>query len=331
MLKLIRSNNTINYLLAFIAMLALWAYKFVEMPTAVDTGGVHSYFFMLSYESSLFQYIFTSFVFAISFVFACYLSKANFKYQMVESGYQSPTVFFTLLTGSVINAQRCIPEMFASIFISLAILRIFSMYNKRDEIRGCLDVGLLYGISLLFAYKYVVLLPALLLVMAIVKPLSWRDVVSFLISMVFSIGIAFCLVWLYGNMNELLENVRIEAQRLVIGEKYDMLNLYFNFPVIFSVLISFLSMFIVRMSRKTSEVKYSHAMLFLLVYYGVFLASPLSSNESVWIMYFPLCYLLSNILVNAKKRYVQAIIFYGLIISLVVSQMIQIFYYNSIF
>ena len=58
MLKLLKSNNPVNYLLAFLLMAALWGYKFAVMPTAVDAGGFHSYFFRFSYESALFQYIF---------------------------------------------------------------------------------------------------------------------------------------------------------------------------------------------------------------------------------------------------------------------------------
>ena len=178
MLKLLKSNNPVNYLLAFLIMAALWGYKFAVMPTAVDAGGFHSYFFRFSYESSLYQYIFTTIAFALAFAFACYASKANFRYQVVESGYQLPTLFFAMLTGSVINAQRFIPEMFATLFLSLAVLRMFGMYNRHEAIRDSLDIGLLFGLSLLFAYKFIVLLPAIIVVMAIVKPISWRDIIS---------------------------------------------------------------------------------------------------------------------------------------------------------
>ena len=211
MLKLLKSNNPVNYLLTFLIMAILWGYKFAVMPTAVDAGGFHSYFFRFSYESALFQYIFTSFAFALAFAFACYASKANFRYQVVESGYQLPTLFYALLTGSLINAQRFVPEMVATLFMSLAVLKMFGMYNRREAIRDSLDVGLLYGLSLLFAYKFVVLLPAIIVVMAIVKPLSWRDIVSFLISLAFIVGIAFCFVWLYGDWQKLINSIQKSA------------------------------------------------------------------------------------------------------------------------
>jgi len=312
-------------------MAALWAYKFAVMPTAVDAGGMHSYFFRFSYESSLFQYIFTIIAFVLSFVFACYLSKANFRYQVVESSYQLPTVFFVLLTGSVINAQRFIPEMLATLLFSLAVLRIFGMYNKREAIRYSLDVGLLYGLSLLFAYKYIVLLPALIIIIVIVKPVSWRDVVSFFMSLLFVIGMAFCLVWLYGDLYALLTSIRTEVSNLVIGEKYNYLNYIFRLPVIYAILVTLLSRFVLNVSHKTAQLKFQESMLFLVVYYIGFLLSPISSNDSIWLLYFPLCYLLSNIMVSARGLIWQKVVFYGLVFSIVLSQAFQSFYFYSIF
>lgn len=331
MLKLLKSNNPFNYLLIFFLMAALWAYKFIFMPTAVDAGGFHSYFFRFSYESELFQYIFTTIAFALAFAFACYASKANFRYQVVESGYQLPTLFFAMLTGSLINAQRFVPEMFATLFVAFAMLRMFGMYNRREAIRDSLDVGLLYGFSLLFAYKFVVLLPAFIIVMAIVKPISWRDIISFFTSLVFVLGIAFCFVWLYGDWQELIGSIRNEVTLLVVGEKYNYLNYVFRIPVIYAVLISLLSIFTLKVFRKAAEMKYHQSMLFLLIYFGLFMLSPISSNESVWLMYFPLCYLLSNVVVNTKSVVIQRFVFLGLLLCLVLSQVLQAMYFNSIF
>ena len=92
-----------------------------------------------------------------------------------------------------------------------------------------------------------------------------------------------------------------------------------------------LSIFILRVFRKAAEMKFYQSMLILLIYFGFFVGSPLASNESVWLMYFPLCYLLSNIVVNARRRVVQGLVFYGLLVCLVVSQILQVVYYNSIF
>ena len=331
MLKLLKSNNPVNYLLIFIIMSALWAYKFIEMPTAVDTGGMHSYFFRFLYEGTLYQYIYTAFAFVLAFAFACYASKENFRYQIVESGYQLPSLFFALLTGGIINAQRCIPEMVGALFLALAVLRIFGMYNKHEDLPRSLDVGLMFGLSLIFAYKYIVLLPAIIVVIAIVKPLSWRDLFSMFVALVFVVGVAFCLVWLYGDWEGLLSSIKLEAQKLVIGEKYNYLNYLFELPVIFAALVSLLSVFVLKVFRKTADMKYYHSMLFLMAYAGLFLLSPFSSNESIWLMYFPLSYLVANIIVNARRMFVQRIVFYGLVISIVVSQILQVMYFDKIF
>jgi hypothetical protein len=167
--------------------------------------------------------------------------------------------------------------------------------------------------------------------MAIVKPISWRDIVSFLVAQVFVVGVAFCLVWLYGDWQELIESVKAEFSVLVIGEKYNYLNYVFRIPVIYAVLVSLLSIFTLKVFRKAAEMKYHQSMLFILIYAGAFMLSPISSNESVWLMYFPLCYLLSNVIVNAKTSVVQQLVLYGLLICLVLSQVLQAFYFDSIF
>jgi hypothetical protein len=155
--------------------------------------------------------------------------------------------------------------------------------------------------------------------------------VSFLVSQVFVVGVAFCLVWLYGDWQELIESVKNEFSVLVVGEKYNYLNYVFRIPVIYAVLVSLLSIFTLKVFRKAAEMKYHQSMLFLLIYAGVFMLSPISSNESVWLMFFPLCYLLSNVIVNAKTTVVQQLVLYGLLLCLVISQVLQAFYFDSIF
>ncbi len=331
MLRLFRINSPVNYLIIFVLMLALWAYKFIVMPPAIDTGGMHSYFFRLSYESSLYQYAFTILAFYLSFAFACYTAKANFTYQIVESGYQLPSLFYALLTGVAINAQRCIPEMVASLFVSFAIVRILGTYNKPEAIKNCLDVGLLFAISVIFAYKFILLLPAILIVIAIVKPISWRDLLSFFISFFFMLALVACFVWLYGDWNEMISSVNQEFVKMVMGEKYNITNMLFLLPLLFSVLGSLLSIFILKVSRKTSEMKFHVSMLFLLIYFVALIASPLLSNESVWLIYFPLCYLLSNIVIYSRRKSMPYIMFYGLMILIIFSQVVQKIYYDSIF
>lgn len=331
MLRLFRANTPINYLVVFFVMLALWAYKFIVMPPAVDTGGMQSYFFRLSYESSLFQYIFTIFAFALAFGFACYTSKENFQYQIVDSGYQLPALIFALLTGAAINAQRCIPEMIASLFVAFSVLRTFGTYNKQEAIKNCLDVGLLFGIAVIFAHKYILLLPAIIIIIFIVKPISWRDLASVIISFLLITGMAACFVWLYGDWDELVSSIKHESTKLIIGEKYNLTNYLFQIPLFFSIIVSLLSIFMLKVSRKTSEMKFHISMLFLLIYNSLFLASPILSNESVWLVYFPLGYLLTNVIVNTKRKYISYIVFYGLILTLILTQILQAMYYNSIF
>ena len=331
MLRIFKSNTPINYLVVFFVMLVLWAYKFIVMPPAVDTGGMQSYFFRLSYESSTFQYIFTIFAFALAFGFACYTSKENFQYQIVDSGYQFPALIFAMLTGSAINAQRCIPEMVASIFVALSVLRTFGTYNKQEAIKNCLDAGFLLGIAVIFAYKYILLLPAIIVIIFIVKPVSWRDLASIFISFLLVVGIAACLVWLYGNWDEMISSIKQESTKLILGEKYNKTNYLFQIPLFFSIITSLLSTFMLKVSRKTSEMKFHISMLFLLIYNSLLWTSPLMSNESVWLIYFPLCYLLTNVIVNTKRKYISYIVFYGLIFSLIMTQVLQVMYYNSIF
>ncbi len=331
MIKLFRTNTPANYLVAFVIMLALWAYKFIVMPPAVDTGGMHSYFFRLLYESSLYQYIFTILAFSLAIMFACYMAKANFRYQIVDSGYQLPTLFYALLTGILINAQRCIPEMVASLFVSLSVLRLFSTYNRQEAIRECFDAGLLFGISVLLAYRYIYLLPAVIVVMFIVKPVSWRDLASFFVAIGLVAGISLCLVWLYGDWGNMVSSMEQEMQTFVVAEKYNSTNIVFFIPLAYAAIVSLLSVFMLQVSRKTSEMKFHLVMLFLLIYYGALMFSPLLSNESLWLMFFPLCYLLANVVVYSKRRIVSQMVMLGLVLSLVISHIFQMIYYNSIF
>ncbi|MCF0207012.1 MAG: hypothetical protein HUK15_06240, partial [Bacteroidales bacterium] len=114
MLRLLKSNNPVNYIVAFMLMLALWAYRFIAMPPTISVGAMNSYFFPVLFDGTFIQYLLASAAFILTFAFASYLAKANFKYQIVGSGYQIPTIFFVILSGMLITAQSFIPEQIAS-------------------------------------------------------------------------------------------------------------------------------------------------------------------------------------------------------------------------
>ena len=85
MIKLLKSNSPLNYLLIFGIMLVFWAFKFVFMPSGVENYEVYGLFQINFGHRLIYQYLNTFIGFVIYFLLALLLVKANSDLQIVEN------------------------------------------------------------------------------------------------------------------------------------------------------------------------------------------------------------------------------------------------------
>ncbi|MDD2634323.1 MAG: hypothetical protein PHW82_02360 [Bacteroidales bacterium] len=329
MIKLVKANNPINFALMFFLMLIVWAFKFYYMPTEIETYELSNCLLPQFSETVFMKYLSTVLSFLIYYSFALIIIKINSNLIIIENAYQSPGIVFVLLTGFFINAQRVLPETIASITLFFAIIRIFETYKKLSPNKYVFDAAVLVAISSLLMHKLVFIIPLIIIIIFIIKPVKLKELFVFLTGILLTYIVAITIIWLLGDIELVYESVKSTIVFNYTHHKYVALNYIVFTPIIFVTLIAIISRFTIETPKKISTRRFQTTIALLLVVLSLFFISPYSRNESVVLMFPWLSLLVSNILINAKSVFV-SITFGGFFLSLIVAQIVQIVYYLSL-
>ncbi len=330
MIKLIRSNTPSNYVLMLLLMLILWGFKFYYMPTPIETYEIHNWLIPKFPETIFFQYLSSILAFLFLYLFALLLIQYNSKLNIIENSYQCPGIIFILLSGTYINIQRILPETFASFTLFYATIRIFKSYNKNNAYSNMLDAGIFTAISIFLFHKLIFIIPILVLVIFIVRAAKWRDIVIYFLGLLTSVSVGIILIWLYGKPDIFLQSLEFAIETKYNLIRYSSLNSIIFIPILIIAILSIISRYTVIIPRKISTRKFQTSLLLILIVLSIFFISPHSTNEAIILLYPFLSLLFTNIIINAKQIYIY-IIFWGFVISILFSQIIQIFYYISLY
>jgi hypothetical protein len=330
MIKLLKTNNPANYVIMFGLMLLFWGFKFYYMPTPIETTNTISALFFECPETVFCKYMTSILAFALFFAMGLLIIYINSDLQIIEGGYQTPGVIFVLLTGAFINVQRMIPEMIASLFLAFAIYRLIAAYKKYKAFSNCFDAGFLMSCSILFINKTIFFIPIIIFSLYIIRPFYWRDLVILFFGILTPIILSFSIIYLFGDFVAFRQNLASGLFETSIATKYSVYNYIIFSSIVILSIIAIVSRFTLGVSKKVSARKFLSVLVVVTAASLLYFASPIATNESIVFLFAPLSLLLTNLLVHAKKLS-GALVFYGLIVSVVISQVFQITYYLSIF
>lgn len=330
MIRLIKSNTPINYLIMFVIMLFLWAFKFYYMPTPIETYDIHNYIIPSCPETLFWNYLSAGISFALFYLFGMLVIRANSELQIVEFSYQSSGVMFVILSGAFINAQRVLPELISAMFFFLAIVQAFKSYNKVKANKNCFDAGFLSALAVIILNKVVFLIPIVFVALLLVRPLRLKEVVIFFIGILSPIILVLSLVFVFGDLSLYFETIYLSFQEKYTNAKYNTFTYLSFLPIITITIIAIVSRFTIRVLRKVSARRYQNALIVVTIAILVVFLSPYSSNETIIFVFAPLSYLLTNILMNSKIRF-RNIVMIGLFVGIILSQAVQIVYYFSLY
>ncbi|MDR2010778.1 MAG: DUF6427 family protein [Bacteroidales bacterium] len=320
MIKVLKSNNPVNFILMFVIMLALWSFKFIYMPQPTESYEHYSYIFPELGESRMFQYISAVVALLVYYAFAFFIIKTNLDLSIVESAYQSPGIFYVIITGLYVNVQRILPEIFASMLLYMSVVSIFYSYKKFKAYGNCFDAGLLFGLSILLVYKFVIFLPLLIIALIIIRPFTLKELISLIMGIFCPLVIAGSIIYLYFDFSELLSTIYDTFSEYHIRiNKY---NLYIFLPVLILSVIAIISKFVLNVSQNIFTRKAQNILIFYLFFAIIYFISPFANNEQVIVFFAPLSLLLSYIFVNTG-RISGIILFWGVLLCMFFLQIIQ--------
>jgi hypothetical protein len=94
--------------------------------------------------------------------------------ELTTSNYLT-AFMFVILSAAGLSIQRLNAELFANLFLLLALWRIFKMYKTDGAIGPPFDAGILISIASFFYFPAIGMLVMLYVAIAILRPFSWRD------------------------------------------------------------------------------------------------------------------------------------------------------------
>ncbi|HOE39516.1 MAG TPA: DUF6427 family protein [Bacteroidales bacterium] len=330
MIKLLKSNSPLNYLLIFGIMLVFWAFKFVFMPSGVENYEVYGLFQINFGHRLIYQYLNTFIGFVIYFLLALLLVKANSDLQIVENSYQSPGMVFAFLSGAFINIQEYNNVLISCLLVSISIAIILYSIKKHIALDNAFNAGLVFAIATIFYPKTIVFLPILIASMFIVKPTVAREVISLFLGILTPLILFFSYFWLFGDIDSIILKTKLSFTQDFIYIRFSYYNKFIFVPLIFICIYAIIAKFTLNVSQKLNTRKFQTIVLIYSIYSLVVFLVPFMPDETVVFLYPSISLLLTLVLVNSKARIlkiISLIAFAGLI----VSHLFQIYFYLSIF
>jgi len=330
MIKLLRSNNPANYVFMFAFMLILWAFRLIYMPTAIENFETYNLIFKDLPETIFSQYFVSIIGFVAIFLFALLINKSNSELLIVKSAYQSPGMFYVILSGLYINAQRLTPLLLSSILLFISILILMHSYQKYKAFDNCYNAGLVFGIGILVFPKLILFFPLLVFALFYIKPVQIRELLLLLMGIFTPLILFISFVWLYGDLKSEMTKLSIIFSQTFQKGKFSFFYIIVLLNPVLWAILTIIAKYLYSPSNKVSTRKFQTIIVIMVLYFLFLYISPLFENEAIVFLYAPLCFLFSNIIISAKTK-ISVFFFYGLLISLFVSQFFQISFYFSMY
>ncbi len=306
-LRILKSNQPLNYILVVIFGLMFWTESLINPH--------HYPFYRSENENILFNPIDSVLKnspiaeailsLALALILAYFVQHINSRYSFIRIRTMLPAPMFILLIGGFKELHTIHPVYFAALFLLLAIHRLFSVFESSKPYSSIFDAGFWLGVGSLFYLNLVVLFPAFLISVAILsRNYRWRIFVVNSIGYFLPFFFAFSYAILTGQFLELLKIMEIN---LVSANNHFKSNVPLQIFLLFLILLTLIGS--IKMieqydTKKISSRKYFTA-FFLIFTFSLsgFVLIPSTSVEILIITAIPVCFLVSNFLVFMKSRF----------------------------
>ncbi|MCD6354368.1 MAG: hypothetical protein J7L95_02355 [Prolixibacteraceae bacterium] len=313
-LRIFKSNRPVNLILFPAIGFLLWLGSFLQPEKYPFYLGENKNLLFLPigeiFGTSPFVQVLLAFILLI--VLALLMQQINNRYTFIRRRTFLPATLFVFIVSGFTGMHTLHPVYFAAVFLLLAILRLFTIFDKPKSYSAIFDSGLLLGIGSLFYFNLFLLLPAFWAGIAILsRDYRWREFVvlfiGFLLPFIFAFGYSFLT-------DQLMELLKIFERNIVTVNNHFKLNISLHIFLGFLILLTGIgSVRIIQQydSKKVSTRKY-FVVFFLLFIFSMsgFIFIPATSQEMLVITAIPVTFLVSNLFVFMKNNFWSNLLFY---------------------
>jgi hypothetical protein len=306
LLKKFKTNHSFNFVLFPLIGMLFWlknlifpqAYPFY--PGEQETLLFFPIFKLLE-DSLAVQNILALVLFII---LAFFILQLNNRFNLIRIRTILPATFFVIMAGGFTEIHALHPVYPGALFLLVALYRLFSAFDQNQPYSPAFDAGFFLGISSLFYFSIVAMLPAFIIGLGILSRDSrWREfavlITGFFLPYIFAFSYAFYMEQVPAFLTNLSLNI-------VTPNPFFNINVPLYFYMGFLILLTFLgSVKMIQLydTRKVSTRKY------FIVFFLIFLCSllgfffiPATSKEMFIITLIPFTYLVSNYFVYLRSR-----------------------------
>lgn len=306
LLKALKSNQPYHFLLIPLFALALWIRSLVHTEAFPFYAGedmmiLYKPVSILLGKNLLLNHI-SALIFTILLAFL--ILKLNVQYGFIKVRSFLPPSLFVLITSGMPDLHAMHPVYPATLFLVLAIDRIFNSFDKEIIHSNAFDAGIFLAIGSLFYLHLVFFFPLLWFGFIIIKPkVNWREYILTTIGFVLPWLGALIYYLIAGRQDELWTTLQMNftSPQIFLRENLP-IQIYVGYLVLLTLLgsIFLLSQYD---DRRISSRK------FFKVFFWIFLisivliaANPAVSQEIIIILAFPLTFLISNFFIFMKRQ-----------------------------
>ncbi len=312
-LETLKSNRPFNYFLFLVTGALFWINSFrFPSPYNYFDGENGSMLFSPVYKiTARVPLIQVVIAFALVLMLAFVIQQINSRFALIKSRTKLPIVIYIIIVGGFTTMHTLHPVYFGGIFLLLAINSLFSVFNNPKPQIGFFNSGFFIAIGSLFYFNLLIVLPAFLIAVNILRRERKISeyfilIIGLIIPMIFALSYAFYT----GQLNDTF----ITIQKNILTP----VNLFMrNYPLqgfmallIFMTVIGSVKLIRQYDSRKVSNRKY-FTVLFVIFIFSVlsFTFVPATSLEMLVISALPLTFLISNLFVSIESGFWRELLF----------------------
>lgn len=312
--RFFRSYNPLLVVLIPIIGILLWLNSFIHIqPKEFLFDKFPMPFYRYTYNflgtNLLISSISTFFIIIIqSFL----LVRINLKYILIQERTYLPALMYILLVNGFIELHRLNPALFGSLFIILAIDKIFDSYKKDHLSYSFFDASILLSIGSLFYFNTIYFLLFLWLGLLILRPFIIREWIFTIIGFAVPYIIYFGMVFVFSNnlINE-INSIKMAFSINVNNLLYMKLPhyIYYTFMTLLVLIATFNilnSLFRMKVqNRNFFQVLIAMMVISMLIYILI----PSASVEMIMISSIPFSFILSHYFRDTNLKWWGELIF----------------------
>ncbi len=312
-LKTLKSNRSINLLLFPAIALLFWTKSLIH-PFSYHflTGESNTFLFAPIYNLTFglhFVRVLISLVLVIILGFL--VQMINDRYSFIRIRTKLPATLFIIIVSGFTQIHTLHPVFPAAVFFLFAIYNLFGTFEEKKPYAAIFNAGLFIGIGTLFYFNLIIVFPAFFVGIAILsREITWRGhlilLIGFLVPLFYSFGFAV----ITGQISQMLETVSN-----VISTPLN----HFRNNLSLHILLAFLTLLTlggsIKIMQQYDSKKVSTRKYFT-IFFIIFVLSmvsivfvPGTSQEMLIIIAIPITYLISNLFVFMKRRFLSELLF----------------------